>query len=106
MMVEARNTTTIIHLFKKNNRNISELVQEYENEFGVGPVWIIRIPARLCLAADHTDYWIGFTPELITMASDTLEMWAVIGARDDDIISCVSSDKRFEEWEKNIIQMK
>ena len=57
-MVEPRNTTTIIHMYKKINEGISNLVQEYENEFGVGPVWVLRVPARLCLAADHTDYWL------------------------------------------------
>mgnify|MGYP001317980729 CR=1 FL=1 len=102
MMVEARNTTTIIHQYKKINKNISDVVKEYEGEFGIGPVWIIRIPARLCLAADHTDYWIGFTPELITMASDSQEMLCVIGARDDGIVSCVSSDEKFESWNKEI----
>jgi len=102
-MVGARNTTTIIHMYNKINSNISNLVQEYEHEFGVGPVWVVRVPARLCLAADHTDYWLGFTPELITMASDAQEMWAVIGTRDDNIISCVSDNKKFEPWQEKMI---
>ena len=104
-MVEPRNTTTIIHMYKKINEGISNLVQEYENEFGVGPVWVIRVPARLCIAADHTDYWLGFTPELITMASDSQEMWVVIGARDDSLISCVSSHEKFESWQEEIIDV-
>ena len=44
---------------------------------------VIRVPARLCLAADHTDYWEIFTPELVTFASDSAMMWAVISPRTD-----------------------
>ena len=106
IMVEARNTTTIIHQYKEINSEISNIVKKYEGVFGVGPVWVLRIPARLCLAADHTDYWIGFTPELITMASDSQEMICVIGAREDGEVSCVSSNDKFEPWQKKIDSVK
>ena len=51
--------------------------------FGKRNCWIIRVPARLCLAADHTDYWEAFTPELVTFASDSALMTAVISPRTD-----------------------
>ena len=106
MMVEARNTSTLIHLYEKIKPEISDIVKNYENEFGVGPVWIIRVPARLCLAADHTDYWNAFTAELITMASDSQEMICVIGAREDGLVSCVSSENKFESWTKKFDDVK
>jgi len=48
--------------------------------------WIIRVPARLCLVADHTDYWEAFTPELVTFASDSATMRAVISPRSDSMV--------------------
>ena len=48
--------------------------------------WIIRVPARLCLVADHTDYWGAFTPELVTFASDSATMRAVISPRSDSMV--------------------
>ena len=84
-MIGARNSTTIIHLFKGKNRSIVDAVQRYEEVYGIGPVWVIQVPARICLAADHTDYWSGFTSELVVMASDSQIMTAVIGPRDDGV---------------------
>ncbi len=101
-MVEARNTTTIINICRGVRDDIVNLVEQYESVFGVGPVWVSRVPARLCLAADHTDYWQGFRPELLTMASDSQEMWGVIGARDDGLISCYSSENGFLQWEEKL----
>jgi len=101
-LVEARNTTTIIEICRNVRDDIVDLVEQYEDAFGVGPVWITRVPARLCLIGDHTDYWKGFTPELVTMASDSQEMWGVIGARDDGLISCISSDDKFPSWEEKL----
>ncbi len=101
-MVEARNTTTIIENCRGVDDDIVNLVEQYERAFGVGPIWITRVPARLCLIGEHTDYWKGFTSELVTMASDSQEMWGVIGPRDDGLISCVSSDDKFPPWEKKL----
>lgn len=101
-MIGARNSTTIIHLFKGQNDGIVDAVQRYEEQYGIGPVWVIQVPARICLAADHTDYWQGFTSELVVMASDSQVMTAVIGPRDDGIISCSSMNKGFEPWEQDL----
>ena len=101
-MIGARNSTTIIHLFKGKNNEIVDAVQRYEEQYGVGPVWVIQVPARICLAADHTDYWPGFTSELVVMASDSQVMCAVIGPRDDGVVSCNSVGDGFEKWEQEL----
>ncbi len=101
-MIGARNTTTIIHLFEGKNDGIVNAVQRYEELHGVGPIWVIQVPARICLAADHTDYWPGFTSELVVMASDSQIMTAVIGPRDDGFIYCNSMDGEFDPWAKNL----
>ena len=63
--------------------DVQELLGEAEARFENGNCWVIRVPARLCLAADHTDYWHAFTPELVTFASDSCSMRAVISSRTD-----------------------
>ena len=105
-MVEARNSSTIINIFKDVNDEIACAVRLYEEKFGIGLVWVVQVPARLCLAADHTDYWMGFTPELITMASDSQSMIAIIGSRDDSIVSCHSNNEKFENWDVDINENK
>lgn len=101
-MIGARNSTTVIHLFKGKNQSIVDAVERYEELYGIGPVWVIQVPARICLAADHTDYWSGFTSELVVMASDSQIMTAVIGPRDDGVISCNSMSEEFEPWEQEL----
>ena len=59
------------------------LIDAAKNLFGERDCWIIRVPARLCLAADHTDYWEVFSPHLVTFASDSSTMQAVISPRSD-----------------------
>ncbi len=61
---------------------LDEAIELFENN----KCWVIRVPARLCLAADHTDYWEVFTPELVTFASDSALMNAVISPRSDSLI--------------------
>ncbi|HHZ74215.1 MAG TPA: hypothetical protein EYN58_03370, partial [Candidatus Poseidoniales archaeon] len=101
-MIGARNSTTIIHLFRGQNDEVVNAVQRYEEQYGVGPIWVIQVPARICLAADHTDYWPGFTSELVVMASDSQIMTAVIGPRDDGFVYCNSMDEEFDPWEENL----
>ena len=48
--------------------------------------WVIRVPARLCLVADHTDYWEVFSPQLVTFASDSCTMRAVVSPRTDSLV--------------------
>ncbi len=62
------------------------LIDAAKNLFGARDCWIIRVPARLCLAADHTDYWEVFSPHLVTFASDSCTMQAVISPRSDSLI--------------------
>ena len=66
--------------------NLKRLVGAAKELFGARDCWIIRVPARLCLAADHTDYWEVFTPELVTFASDSTVMRAVISPRSDSMV--------------------
>ena len=66
--------------------NLNRLVGMAKDLFGHQNCWIIRVPARLCLAADHTDYWEAFTPELVTFASDSALMTAVISPRTDSVV--------------------
>ncbi len=97
-MVEPRNTTTMKQILEDERPELVKLLTKYEGKFGVGPVWIVSVPARICVAADHTDYWRGFSPELLTMASDGQTMWGVVGPRDDGSVSCSSSDESFDDW--------
>ncbi|MDE0574633.1 MAG: hypothetical protein OSB32_03530 [Candidatus Poseidoniales archaeon] len=66
--------------------NVEHLLDEASMRFENDNCWVIRVPARLCLAADHTDYWEAFTPELVTFASDSALMNAVISPRSDSVI--------------------
>jgi galactokinase len=66
--------------------DIQQLVGAASERFDNRNCWVIRVPARLCLAADHTDYWEVFTPELVTFASDSALMNAVISPRSDSMI--------------------
>ena len=63
--------------------DVQQLLDVAEARFENRNCWVIRVPARLCLAADHTDYWHAFTPELVTFASDSCMMRAVISPRTD-----------------------
>lgn len=102
VVVSLRSTTTLSHLFR-NNFAVASAIQEYVSQFGEGRVWIVQVPARICIAADHTDYWKGFTSELITMASDSQLMTAVIGPRDDNEIHCQSTSAEFESWSDSLL---
>ena len=66
--------------------DVQRLLEQASARFGGQYCWVIRVPARLCLAADHTDYWEAFTPELVTFASDSATMNAVISPRSDSIV--------------------
>ena len=66
--------------------DLQQLVGLAKESFDGRDCWIIQVPARLCLAADHTDYWEVFTPELVTFASDSAVMRAVISPRSDSMV--------------------
>ena len=66
--------------------DVQRLIEMASRRFGGREYWVIRVPARLCLAADHTDYWEAFTPELVTFASDSATMKAVISPRTDSMV--------------------
>ena len=66
--------------------DLQQLVGLAKESFDNRDCWIIQVPARLCLAADHTDYWEVFTPELVTFASDSAVMRAVISPRSDSMV--------------------
>jgi galactokinase len=66
--------------------DVQRLVEDASVRFENRNCWLIRVPARLCLAADHTDYWEVFTPELVTFASDSALMNAVISPRKDSMV--------------------
>ena len=61
--------------------DIQQLIGAASERFDGPDCWVIRVPARLCLVADHTDYWHAFTPELVTFASDSCTMRALISPR-------------------------
>ena len=63
-----------------------ELIDAAKDLFGERDCWVIRVPARLCLVADHTDYWEVFSPQLVTFASDSCTMRAVICPRNDSLV--------------------
>ncbi len=63
--------------------DIQQLVGAASERFDNPDCWVIRVPARLCLSADHTDYWHAFTPELVTFTSDSCMMRAVVSPRTD-----------------------
>ena len=66
--------------------DVQRLIEMASRRFGGREYWVIRVPARLCLAADHTDYWEAFTPELVTFTSDSVTMHAVISPRTDSMV--------------------
>ena len=76
--------------------DVEYLLDEASMRFENNNCWVIRVPARLCLAADHTDYWEAFTPELVTFASDSTLMKAVIVPRSDSLIR-MSNMGEFED---------
>ena len=80
---------------------VQPLLEEASKRFGGKNCWVIRIPARLCLAADHTDYWEVFTPELVTFASDSTLMTAVISPRKDSRIQMFNMGE-FEDCQFNL----
>ena len=63
-----------------------DLIDAAKDLFGERDCWVIRVPARLCLVADHTDYWEVFSPQLVTFASDSCTMRAVICPRNDSLV--------------------
>ena len=66
--------------------DVQQLLDEAKDRFENGNCWAVRVPARLCLTADHTDYWHAFTPELVTFASDSCSMRAIISPRSDSLV--------------------
>ncbi len=76
---------------------LTDALAHFEDSFGAAPVWVVSMPARMCAAADHTDYWECFTPELITFASAEHRMWAIISPRDDQTVRLQSTHPTFTE---------
>ena len=66
--------------------DIHQMIESAKNLFGERDCWVIRVPARLCLVADHTDYWEIFSPELVTFASDSCTMFAIVSSRQDSLV--------------------
>ncbi len=75
-----------------------QLVVAAKNLFVERDCWFIRVPARLCLVADHTDYWEVFSPQLVTFASDSCTMRAVISPRTDSLVRMYNMGE-FEDCE-------
>jgi len=80
MMINAR------PLSEFSGTDCKRLIDAAKDLFGERFCWVVQVPARLCLAADHTDYWEVFSPHLVTFASDTSKMGAVISARTDTLV--------------------
>ena len=77
------------------------LIDAARDLFGERDCWVIRVPARLCLVADHTDYWEVFSPQLVTFASDSCTMRAVISPRNDSLVRMYNMGE-FEDCEFNL----
>ena len=78
---------------------LAAVINRFEKRCGANMVWVVRCPARLCLVADHTDYHEWFSPELITFASNTAVMTAIITPLEEKIIKIHSSDVAFDSYE-------
>ncbi|MDE0708365.1 MAG: hypothetical protein OSB33_05390, partial [Candidatus Poseidoniales archaeon] len=78
--------------------DLEQLIDAAKTLFENRDCWVIRVPARLCLAADHTDYWEVFSPQLVTFASDSCTMRAVISPRTDSLVRLFNMGK-FENYE-------
>ena len=92
---EPRHSTTLRMMTGASHPRLAGTLARFEDSFGAGLVWVVSMPARLCAAADHTDYWECFTPELVTFASAEHRMWAVIGPRDDSVVQLQSTHPSF-----------
>ena len=92
MMVNARPLSDFTHT------DIDHMLESARSLFGERDCWVIRVPARLCLVADHTDYWEVFSPQLVTFASDSCTMRAVISPRNDSLVRMYNMGE-FEDCE-------
>ncbi|MDG1525397.1 MAG: hypothetical protein P8Q90_04945 [Candidatus Thalassarchaeaceae archaeon] len=90
-MINARPLDDFLH------PDIGHVMDTAKSLFGGRNCWVIRVPARLCLVADHTDYWEVFSPQLVTFASDSCAMQAVISPRNDSLVRMCSYG--FEDYE-------
>ena len=95
MMVNARPLSDFAHA------DIDHMLESARSLFGERDCWVIRVPARLCLVADHTDYWEVFSPQLVTFASDSCTMRAVISPRNDSLVRMYNMGE-FEDCEFNL----
>ncbi len=78
-----------------------QMMNAAKDLFGERDCWVIRVPARLCLVADHTDYWEVFSPQLVTFASDSCTMRAVISPRNDSLVQMYNMGE-FEDCRFNL----
>ena len=99
---EPRHSTTLRMMTSASHPRLSDTLARFEDSFGSGLVWVVSMPARLCAAADHTDYWQCFTPELVTFASAEHRMWAVIKPRNDSMVRMQSTHPSFVKREFDI----
>lgn len=101
---EPRHSTTLRMMAGTSHPRLSDALARFEDSFGAGLVWVVSMPARLCAAADHTDYWQCFSPELVTFASAEHRMWAIIKPRDDSVVRMQSTHPSFTDREFDISQ--
>jgi galactokinase len=80
---------------------IGQMLSAAKSLFGGRNCWVVRVPARLCLVADHTDYWEVFSPQLVTFASDSCAMQAIISPRDDSLVRMCSFGFEDHEFDLN-----
>jgi len=102
--IEPRHSTTLRMMASASNPRLADTLARFEDSFGAGLVWVVSMPARLCAAADHTDYWECFAPELVTFASAEHRMWAIIKPRDDSVVRMQSTHPSFTDREFDISQ--
>jgi galactokinase len=66
----------------------SIVLQQFIEQFGTPPQWIVRAPGRVNLIGEHTDYNAGF---VLPMAIDRA-VWIALRARSDQRVALFSAD--------------
>ena len=68
-----------------------EALDGFEAEFGRSLLWVVDVPARICVLGEHSDYVPYLSATMITFASSQIRMLALISPRDDGRVRIASS---------------
>src|SRR5215203_3143360 len=84
---------------------LTTLTNLFLEQYGDGPVSLLRAPARMGLLGEHIDYVSYLPTASLTFGSRERDAWMMYRQSPEPVVRCVSSSSRFEPSSFSILSV-